>query len=60
MKHLVQAVLEQNPSWIIIKVHAKNAFNSVHRASFLSEVANEFPEVYPFVAKCYINPAFSL
>ena len=34
MTHLVQAVLEQNPSWIIINVDAKNAFNSVHRASF--------------------------
>ena len=37
---------------------AKNAFNSVHRASFLSEVAKDFPELYSFVAKCYINPAF--
>ena len=58
MSHLVQTVLKQNPSWIIIKVDAKNAFNSVHRASFLSEVAKEFPEFNPSVAKCYINPGF--
>ena len=57
MTHLIQASLEEHPEWIVIKTDAKNAFNTVDRSAFLSEVASIFPELYPFVAQCYIPPA---
>ena len=47
MTHLIQASLEEHPEWIVIKTDAKNAFNTVDRSAFLSEVASTFPELYP-------------
>ena len=36
MIHLVQLSLQQNPNWIVLKLDARNAFNSVSRQSTYS------------------------
>ena len=38
---------------MILKTDARNAFNSISRSSFLKEVAESFPSLYKFVARCY-------
>ena len=57
MMHLIQPCLEKHPDWIVIKTDAKNAFNTVDRSVFLSELASIFSELFPFVVQCYITPA---
>ena len=55
MSHLIQLCLQENENSVILKVDAKNAFNSISRDVILEEVATHFPQLYPFVAKCYVN-----
>ena len=54
--HLLQLSFTQHPDWMILKTDARNAFNSISRSSFLKEVAESFPSLYKFVARCYFLP----
>ena len=42
LTHLVQLCLQEHPDWVVLKLDAKNAFNTVSRKSILSEVALHF------------------
>ena len=55
MTHLVQLCIQQRPDWVALKLDARNAFNTISRQSILSEVALHFPELFPFISKCYIQ-----
>ena len=55
MTHLVQLCLQQHPDWVALKLDARNAFNTISRQSILSEVALYFPELFPFISKCYVQ-----
>ena len=55
MSHLIQLCSQQDENSVILKVDAKNAFNTISRDIILEEVAVHFPQIYPFVAKCYVN-----
>ena len=57
MIHLIQFCHLSHPDWVILKLDARNAFNSVSRKIILSEVSNNFPDLFPFVSKCYAQPS---
>ncbi|XP_045784576.1 uncharacterized protein LOC123880480 [Maniola jurtina] len=38
---------------VLLKVDVKNAFNSLDRATLLTEVSTQLPEIYPYVWQCY-------
>ena len=56
MSHLVQMYTEQNPQHVVVKLVAKNAFNSVSRRVFLEELNLQFPQLFPFFSQCYLHP----
>ena len=53
MVHAVQAALQLQPSWAVVSIDWKNAFNTCSRAAMLEQVKIHFPELYPFVLACY-------
>ena len=55
MAHLVQLCLQQHPDWVALKLDARNALNTISRQSILSDVALHFPELFPFISKCYVQ-----
>ena len=57
MTHLIQICLQQHPDWVILKLDAKNAFNTVSRQVILTPVAEKFPQLFPLVSKCYLQPS---
>lgn len=50
-------VLQNNAAEIIVKVDVSNAFNSLDRISFLKEIEEKFPAIYPYVSQYYASPA---
>ena len=48
MSHLVQMYIEQNPQYVVVKLDAKNAFNTVSRGVFLEELNLYFPQLVPW------------
>jgi hypothetical protein len=54
--HSVRAVLDENPSWVDVALDAKNAFNSIHRRTFLKVVAERFPGLWSWVWSNYGEP----
>ena len=45
--------LENNPDWVVCTVDWTNAFQCVSRSKILDEVADKFPQLYPFALVCY-------
>jgi hypothetical protein len=39
--HSVRAVLDENPTWVDVALDAKNAFNSIHRRTFLKVIGDQ-------------------
>jgi len=54
--HSVRAVLDENPSWIDVALDAKNAFNSIHRRTFLKVISDTFPSLWSWVWSNYGEP----
>jgi hypothetical protein len=52
----VRAVLDENPSWVDVALDAKNAFNSIHRRTFLKVIAERFPSLWSWVWSNYGEP----
>ena len=48
---------KDNPDLCAIKLDMYNAFNEVDRASFLRQLENHFPGIYPWVRWCYQYPS---
>ena len=46
-----------DPSSVIMLVDFKNAFNEVNRQSFINEVHDRLPEIFPWVYYSYGGPA---
>lgn len=51
--HNTEAVNE-----VFLKLDFRNAFNTINRNVFLTEVAKISPDIFPFVFQCYSNPSF--
>ena len=51
--HQTRALMELHPDWVVVKVDAKNAFNTLSRRAMLSAVRRHFPSLAPFVDLCY-------
>ena len=51
--HQTRALLELNPDWVVVKVDAKNAFNTLSRRAMLAAVRRHFPNLTPFIDLCY-------
>jgi hypothetical protein len=52
----IRAVLDENPSWVDVALDAKNAFNSIHRRTFLKVIAERFPSLWSWVWSNYGEP----
>jgi hypothetical protein len=48
---------DQNRGKVLLKLHFKNAFNSVERDCILKEVQFHTPLLYPYLYQCYRNPS---
>ena len=42
----------------VLKIDFENAFNTIRRDAFLTNIKNDLPEIYPFLYQCYNNPSF--
>ena len=54
--HSVRAVLDENPTWVDVALDAKNAFNSIHRRTFLKVIGERFPSLWNWVWSNYGEP----
>jgi hypothetical protein len=55
---VVRLALEQNKSWVAVKLDFKNAFNMVSRLSFLKYTAKHHPELLLFLLAAYGVPPY--
>ena len=59
-KHQVQSTLREmlteHPSWVVMKIDAKNAFNTCRRTEFFDRVLERCPSLFPWVRACYGAP----
>ena len=57
LNHHIQLLMEENPTWSVLKTDVRNAFNSVSRGCLLKEVSNHFPTLTAHVSQMYSNPS---
>jgi hypothetical protein len=58
--HAVRHMVESDggdPGKIMLKVDFANAFNTIDRTVFLEETFEHFPQIFRWVAFCYMQPA---
>jgi len=55
--HATRRFLQKlRPGQALLKLDFSNAFNTLQRDKILRTVAQEIPELYPFVSTCYFRP----
>ena len=54
--HQTRVLLESHPDWVVVKVDAKNAFNTLSRRAIVASVRQHFPGLAPFTDLCYEEP----
>jgi hypothetical protein len=55
VKLQIDTMLAAHPDWCVLRVDARNAFNTVSRAAILGELARAFPELLPLAGQFYIR-----
>eukprot|EP01034_Spumella_vulgaris_P037699 gene37699-46509_t len=56
--HMVESVLELEPTYVVVKVDFKNAFNTIFRAKLLTAIKNRVPGMHMWAAKNHIGKTF--
>ncbi|XP_048479848.1 uncharacterized protein LOC125489131 [Plutella xylostella] len=55
--HALRTYIEHDGGEVVLKVDIKNAFNSIDRGTFLTEIKELTPEIYPYLWQCYSSPS---
>ena len=53
MIYHIQLLLEENPTWILLKKDVKNTFNSIKRSHLLEKMSHNFPDSFSHVTQMY-------
>jgi hypothetical protein len=56
--HMVESVLEFEPTYVVVKVDFKNAFNSIFRAKLLDAIKRRVPGMHTWAAKNHVGKTF--
>ncbi|CAG9118843.1 unnamed protein product [Plutella xylostella] len=56
--HALRTYIEHDGGEVVLKVDIKNAFNSIDRGTFLTEIKELTPEIYPYLWQCYSSPSY--
>lgn len=59
MVHATRTFIRDNrdTNFVLLKIDAKNAFNSIERDIMLSAVLNTVPSIYNYIWQCYSSPS---
>lgn len=56
VQHTIRELLAEHPDWLVMKIDARNAFNTCSRATFFRRLLERAPGLYSWVHCCYSAP----
>ena len=60
MAHGIRQLLDDDPENVVVSLDLSNAFNTVSRAMFMTQIEQHFPELTSWIWRCYGAKQFLL